>query len=255
MPAPTRSQQVRAHQQAAAGIRAKIQRFADLHWQALPSYRSDDIDRLVAKVVPAVESGQRQVATLTDVYLARLAGRAGIGTTNVADLRGVDNSIVYRRPAVTVYTALANGATFTDAVEQGRNRLASLVSTDMLMAMREQASTSMQAQGFRTYQRVLSGAENCALCEIASTQVYYAEDLLPIHPGCDCGVEPLDDPTQLDAGSVQLEQTHSDVADFAGSADRTGRHIDYRKITVRRHGEYGPTLSWRKDAFTGPSDL
>ena len=78
---------------------------------------------------------------------------------------------------------------------------------------------------------------------------------MPIHPGCSCGVEPLDDPGVQVIDPARLEQTHSDVADFAGSADRTGRHIDYRKITVRRHGEYGPTLSWRKDAFTGPADL
>lgn len=255
MLAPTRRQQVRAHQQAVAGVRAKIQRFADLHWQALPGYRDVDVDRLVAKVVPAVEAGQRQVATLTDTYLARLAKRSAIGTVDVSQLRGVDSAEVYRRPAVTVYTALANGATYPDAVEQGRSRLSSLIATDMAMAMREQASTSMQGQGFKTFQRVISGVNTCALCEIASTQRYYTEDLMPIHPGCSCGVEPLDDPGVQVIDPARLEQTHSDVADFAGSADRTGRHIDYRKITVRRHGEYGPTLSWRKDAFTGPADL
>ena len=70
---------------------------------------------------------------------------------------------------------------------------------------------------------------------------------MPIHPGCDCGVQPL--PPGLAANQVidedLLEQVHQITADRLGVSDRGGRTPDYRKLlTVRTHGEYGPTLSW-----------
>ena len=97
------------------------------------------------------------------------------------------------------------------------------------------------------YRRVLTGRENCALCVVASTQRYYRGDLLPIHPGCDCGVQPL--PPGLAVNQVidedLLEQVHQITADRLGVSDRGGRTPDYRKLlTVSEHGEYGPTLSW-----------
>lgn len=97
------------------------------------------------------------------------------------------------------------------------------------------------------YRRVLTGRENCALCVVASTQRYYRGDLLPIHPGCDCDVQPL--PPGLAVNQVidedLLEQVHQITADRLGVSDRGGRTPDYRKLlTVSEHGEYGPTLSW-----------
>jgi len=82
---------------------------------------------------------------------------------------------------------------------------------------------------------------------VASTQRYYRGDLLPIHPGCDCGVQPL--PPGLAVNQVidedLLEQVHQVTADRLGVSDRSGRTPDYRKLlTVSEHGEYGPTLSW-----------
>ena len=74
------------------------------------------------------------------------------------------------------------------SIELGGKRLLSLVGTDMQLAARQQASYTMQASGREFYRRVLTGAENCALCAIASTQRYSTADLMPIHPGCDCSV-------------------------------------------------------------------
>ena len=85
------------------------------------------------------------------------------------------------------------------------------------------------------------------MCVVASTQRYHRGDLMPMHPGCDCGVQPL--PPGLAASQVidedLLEQVHQITADRLGVSDRGGRTPDYRKLlTVREHGEYGPTLSW-----------
>ena len=53
----------------------------------------------------------------------------------------------------------------------------------------------------------------------------------------------------------KLEAIHDAAESDLGVYDRGGRAPDYRKITVREHGEYGPTLTWRSDKFTGPSGL
>ncbi|MEQ9093070.1 MAG: hypothetical protein RLN63_03105, partial [Miltoncostaeaceae bacterium] len=41
------------------------------------------------------------------------------------------------------------------------------------------------------YERVLGGGESCPLCVVASQQIYYREDLMPIHERCQCSVSPL----------------------------------------------------------------
>ncbi|MDO5671271.1 MAG: hypothetical protein Q4G30_00230 [Actinomycetaceae bacterium] len=80
-------------------------------------------------------------------------------------------------------------------------------------------------------------------------------DLLPIHPTCDCSVEPLPDDWRrwesLDGDfrvidKELLEATHQQVGLIEGVADRSGKDPDYRKlIIVSEHGEIGPELKWR----------
>ena len=148
-----------------------------------------------------------------------------------------------------MYTALAAGKPLPQAAAEGRLRLTQLIGGDMQLAKVHASRQSMRgypAEG-QFYRRVLTGRENCALCVVASTQRYYRDDLMPIHPGCDCGVQPL--PPGLAVNQVidedLLEQVHQITADRLGVSDRAGRTPDYRKLlTVSEHGEYGPTLSW-----------
>lgn len=94
---------------------------------------------------------------------------------------------------------------------------------------------------------------------------------MPIHPGCDCGVETVDadfDPGQvldeklLTATQEQIEQFHGFSDPTArdlglGKTDAAGRPLsDYTDLIISRpHGEYGPTLSWRSDKFTTAAGL
>jgi hypothetical protein len=83
---------------------------------------------------------------------------------------------------------------------------------------------------------------------VASTQRYHKGDLLPIHPGCDCGEMPLygtDDPGQI-INQQRLDATHEAVEARFGEFDRSAREIDYRNIMVADHGEMGPVLTWKK---------
>lgn len=222
-------------------------------WASMGSYRDADVDRFVRVAVPKVKAGQLATARVTAQYLGGSVDRQA-----VMSARNADPAVVYRRPAVTVYTALAQGAGFVQAVAEGAARLDSLLATDMQLAHTTQARSSMSQGGYEYYRRVLSGSENCARCAIASTQRYHVRDLMPIHPGCDCGVETVN--ADFDPGQVidpdYLEQVHIEVERFTGFSDRGARDPDYRDLIVtHEHGEYGPTLAWRRDHFTGPADL
>lgn len=250
-------------------LKARVEQFASTRFAA-GQFRDADLARFVAEVVPVVQAGQVQVAALTDSYLTQLLTAQGIKVpprkpVDMSHMRGVLATNEYGRPYITVRTALAQGSTFDDAVKQGGARLVDLVTTDMQLAKTHAARNVMKSSGLQFYQRVLTGGKNCALCMIASTQRYWVEDLMPIHPGCDCGVEPLVPGTKLyaamDGGErvidpSLLEQTHNMVKGLTGVEDRGGRAPDYRKlIAVHEHGEIGPVLTFAHQNFTGPSDL
>jgi hypothetical protein len=264
----TEVDQIRSYQTATRRVRERLTLFARTAWTGLGSYRDADIDRLVDLIVPQVLAGQRTIAQLTDAYLSGLAGATAQGITLDAvsgtAVRGVPLDQVYRRPATTVYTSLSSGAPYPEAVAAGLVRLVSLVQTDMQLAQRIQEQQTLGRSGAGFYRRTLTGFENCALCILASTQRYHVGDLKPIHPGCDCGVAGIDgrsDPGQI-LNEELLETLHEQVGSTFGDSDRGGRTIvwngeerGYKDILVREHGEYGPTLTWRDQAFTGPGDI
>lgn len=237
-------------------IRQQITAFGQAYWDSLPHYRASAVEDMIQAISPRVTAGQLRIADLTRAYLAQCARELGwkvvlppIDQDEIRGARGVDPRVVYRRPAVDVYTALAAGKPLPQAAAEGRLRLTQLIGGDMQLAKVHASRQSMRGypEEGRFYRRVLTGRENCALCVVASTQRYYRDDLMPIHPGCDCGVQPL--PPGLAVNQVidedLLEQVHQITADRLGVSDRGGRTPDYRKLlTVSEHGEYGPTLSW-----------
>ena len=81
---------------------------------------------------------------------------------------------------------------------------------------------------------------------------------MPIHPGCDCGVESLGVGEHLDQviDPALLESVHDQVQGLTGMSDRSGRAVDYRQLIVtHEHGEYGPTIAWKGQKFTGPDEV
>lgn len=267
IPQPSPEQVIAAYQSQVTLVRERVVAYAQAAWASTGTgLRTPDVDRLVAYLVPKVQAGQLRVAHLTTTYLSYLGqtqtGRAmvaaAVDSVSILNARGVPAAEVYRRPANTVYTELAGGASFADAKAAGLARLTSMVGMDLQMAKVRQSDASLRSGGFTYFRRTLTGAENCALCIIASTQRYRVGNLLPIHGRCDCGVAQIDSdfpfPRVIDP--TLLESTHGKVAEMAGVADAGGRAPAYRKLTiVREHGEYGPTLTWRSDRFTGPADL
>lgn len=271
----TPEQVVATYNAQVTAVRAAVLDYAARVWRGQGAkFRDADVERLVGLLVPKVQAGQLKVANLTSAYIASVSSlRTGsvvepvaVDEAAILGARGVPAEVVYERPVTTVRTALAQGLAFSEAVAEGARRLESIAATDVQMARVRQAQTSGRAAGWSRYRRVLVGEENCGLCVIASTQRYRIRDLEPIHPGCNCGVDELagDEPDRQVIDAPLLEAIHRHVAEFTGGpSDRGARDLaigkpvsDYTDLIVTRmHGEYGPTLSWRKDRFTTAAGL
>lgn len=277
MVAATLDQLTAAHQTTTKQIRDRTLAVTAARWDASQAYRDADIDRLIAQILPQVQAGQIATATLTNAYIGQAALAAGTtaGATVDRDMilgyRGVSSADVYRRGAVTLYTALSNGSPLDMAISYGLDRMLSIVATELQQAKNRQAQRALEQSGFYGYRRVLSGLENCALCAIASTQRYSKSELMPIHPGCDCGVQPVreaDGPGTILDPDV-LERTHALIDRKLGGTDRGARDLGIEKtssagkplsdftdlVVVNDHGELGPTLAWRSDKFTSAADI
>lgn len=170
-----------------------------------------------------------------------------------------------------------------EAVASGERRARTLGLTDLQLATTHTAREVLQNDSrVFGYRRVLTGAENCGLCIVASTALYHTSNLMPIHNRCDCVVAVVmgsQDPGRLvnnhlvgedaiptgvnkhgvpmfsadqtiDIGNL-LEDAHRAVEQRFGRSFRDAKGIDYRKvITVREHGELGPVLTVSRHKFT-----
>ncbi|GAB7187159.1 phage protein [Kitasatospora sp. Ki12] len=221
-------------------------------------------------MLPAVQAGQRTIASLTAGYLEQMH-REVLGTASprirldpdevsgAAVRNGADPADVYRRPFKVTWKTLSDCEPFDVAQQRGAARLEILAKTDLQLARTHTTRLVLSQQPqVKYYVRELRGEFDCALCMIASTQRYRKENLLPIHPGCDCGVRTVRadyDPGQV-VDEARLEAIHAAVESAVGRSARDARAVDYSKIIIQReHGEIGPVLGFRGQSFTGPNDL
>lgn len=234
----------------------------------LGSWRDEDISRFTNVMAVGMTGLKRQATNLSLGYYSEVAKAEGqpFNAVNITQAqlstaalrKGAEFEEVYRRPFVDLYTALSNGKTMTEAIDAGSFRARSLATTEMQLARRDAGLRARSANDrIVGYVRTLTGRENCALCYVASTQRYNRGDLMPIHPGCDCGEQPIygtEDPGQI-IDEQLLEATHEAIEERFGFSDRGAREIDYRLIQVRDHGELGPLLTVRGQHFDGPSSI
>lgn len=171
---------------------------------------------------------------------------------SITQRAGVDKQTEYERPFWTAVQAARSGK--ADPMALGSRRLRNMAGTDLQMAKIRQAQQVLKAAGRKVFHRVVTSGNPCALCEIAETQTYYTEDLMPIHDNCSCEVEPDEatadiSPQSLVAGGDQNEL-------MTQLADEDASDEAYRNaIAVRNHGEVGPMLTWSHQKFLGPKDL
>ena len=241
-----------------------------LAFNRLGSWHRPDAERFVALAVPLVLGAQTALGMLVSNYIASRAMAAlhvpvappVLLQRPGARLREGDPNTVYTRPFVDAWTALKNRETLEQALHGARVRMREIAEGDMQQAYSEAAHDAInglppdqQPSGWR---RVLFGNENCALCVVASTQLYHRQKLNPIHPACDCRVEPWWGPDTHVIEPALLEQVHAAVTELTGTSDRGARAPDYRKILTQmtqEHGELGPMLARPLDHFDGPRDI
>lgn len=248
-------------------------------WGSLTSWREPDIDRFAAGASAAVTGGQQATAALTAAYLGAMESAVtrspvrapALAPSEIRDdaLRGVPALEVYRRSGPTVWSALAAGRQVSAAVELGRMRVLSMAESDLQLAKTHASRHFMRTRGIQGYRRVIRGPETCALCIVASTQRYHSDELMPIHPGCDCHVAPIVgtqdpgwviDPDALEGVHLRIAERFGKFTEGArqipGSDAEFGEFVKYRDVLVTHsHGELGPILAVRGHQFTGPSDL
>jgi hypothetical protein len=250
-------------------------------------YRDTGADAYTQTMGPAADTAQHTMAAITEAYLTQLTGTPPVGIP--ADLvtgdalRGVDPAEVLRRPYEQLWTALSQGKTLEQAITIGQQRAESIALTNLQLAKthttREVLSKNKKVVGYR---RVLTGPYSCGMCVVASSVRYHKQELMPIHPACDCAISPItgtEDPGRtinsatltdtaqntgttdqgvdiyphdgiLDLGDL-LEPTHRAIEDRFGRRATDARSIDYRKvILIRYHSEIGPVLTVAEHKFT-----
>jgi hypothetical protein len=257
---------------ARRNIHNKLASILVAQFRLLTSWRDSDANRFVEQAVPVVRGSQSALATITSAWLAQQVTQVlrtpiappALDLSAVVNIRrGIDDTLVYRRPFTQLYHQLSQGNQLTESVDASVVRLKEIAEFDLQQtyaAAAKETLTSISDSAPVTYwQRVLVGPENCAMCVLASTQRYHIGTLNPIHPGCNCEVQPGygSDPGQV-LDEQRLAQVHAAATDLTGQSDFGGREPDYRKILttiVEDHGELGPLLVRPQDHFTGPTDL
>lgn len=217
MPSRLADAQIAAQQR----LRALVTRGVTGRWQSLAGYDEGDVDAFITAVVPFVAAANRQSVTLTDAYVARALGRQPLGV-NVQDvlnsLRGdTTPDQLYRRPFVTVWTALSKATPYDQAVAAGLARATDIAAADVQMAQRAALQAVQDADPrIRGYQRAPDGGA-CSYCLMIAGAFVKDAAAMPLHPHCGCTLEPVED-------------------DVAASSVPDG-------VAVHDHGELGPVLA------------
>lgn len=262
-----------AAQAQSESLRQAVVAFLRELWDALGLYRNEQIPVFLGEFLPYLAQVQQEMSDLTVAHL-ELQGVAPV-RVDVADVsgaairNGTTPAEVYERPFHLVWRQLhdlprEDGA-IDQAIEAGLKRAEQSALTDLQLTKTHTAQVGLAADPkVQGYRRVLEGESSCGLCIVASTQRYRREDLLPMHPACDCSVAPIvgDVDPGLIINAPLLEAAHQAIFDTFGKSSAGARDIGrgvvnikgealkYRDVLVtHQHGELGPILRVRGTPF------
>lgn len=133
--------------------------------------------------------------------------------------------------------------TFTD-------RLTSIVEDDLAATARDEAQKVLwSAPRVVGYRRVIhpefSKTGTCGLCVVASSRFYTKSELMPLHDKCKCTISPIT--AKQDLG-LRLNREDLDAL-YKAAGSSYAEDLKRIKVEVREHGELGPILTERGDAF------
>lgn len=215
-------------------------------WQQLPSYDEPDAELFVETVVPLVLAAQRQSVALTSAFLTHALRRPPTGVDvdrliGAAIRAGTPPEVVYRRPFIQTWAALADHTPWEQAIAAGRERATGAAAMDVQNSMRHTLAAAGGAEErILGYQRV-PDADACEFCRLIAGRRYLSEQLMEVHPRCGCGVDVI---------------TEANRGDFTGDPEND---LDITRdgvsAAVREHGELGPLLVDGDQQFAGPEVL
>jgi hypothetical protein len=182
-----------AHVAAQVALRDAIASSAERVWNALPNHDEESIPLFLNTMLPTLEAGQRHAVALVDGYMANALERSAYGLNprkliGDAVRNGVTPNEVYRRPFVALWSELKGGKLWMTANQIAIQRLRTTIRTD-LVRTQNLAGAAVVYRDPKVFglRRVLNGT--CDLCVEATNVEGYV--LQPIHPGCECGIEPV----------------------------------------------------------------
>jgi hypothetical protein len=199
---PSQGQRLAARVYAtqAAAVRRALGGAVDRYWDDI-DWDEDDEDDDIAEdfadeVAPISLAAQRSLVSTLGGYLS-VVTRAPFRALNLDEVTGdalyPDEGLrdTWRIPVFSMWAALGAGVAFADAREEARRGAERQAQSDLAFA---------QAQGMARltegnpevlgYQRVLAG-DGCTFCVELADEVYGTGELMPLHPGCNCSVEPV----------------------------------------------------------------
>lgn len=233
-----------AYQQQLRRLAATLAAALGIVWQRLPDPSPQATEEWLRAVVPLVLASQTQAVVLSDAYVAsyvtaetgRRVGPVGIDPAPIIGVRargGTPLERVYARPVGLLVAGMAAGKTLDEALRQERWRLDRDAQTDVSLAARSaRRELGMAEDEIVGYRRVVSGG--CALCASFADSFHRADDFMPIHPGCNCGGEPV----LRDEGRNRPESPVID--DIPSRAERAEQ--GERVARVVNDSELGPLL-------------
>jgi hypothetical protein len=162
--------------------------YDDLDWDA---DEDDDVDlpeAFATRVAPLARAGQRSLVRTLSGYL-RVVVPGPLGRLELDEVVEDDRD-AWRAPVFRAWGALGAGVAFAAAVAAGRELAARKADTEMAIAQARAMAALTQGTGARGYRRVLAG-DGCAFCVQLAGAVVASGEAMPLHPGCNCSVEPV----------------------------------------------------------------
>lgn len=235
----------------AAHSRARQQIARESQRQVRRAFETASEARFIAEVIAIEDAAIAATVAEQDAYLATFLQAHGVpaspqGLDPSAYRRPVDPAEQWERPHKHVRMKLADGWAAPEALRFGRQMAERMQATDLQYAARTSSRDWMVNEGGSDgSRRVTRGLDPCGLCVAAADQLYYVEDLQPIHDNCNCEVVPVSTSRRygLTGGQYDdvLAQTGGDTSREALSRVRLGDG-QVEPFAVAEHGELGPYL-------------